>query len=226
VIREPLIFYTIFDSPSSLSKLLLGADYIGHAPRNPDEEEYIEESYLVDRTRSRENHPCVGLLQINPFELCGDRSPDGFIYTVLEKCARFTPKIANEHPDAARNLCLHLTLDQIAVYRDGYLGYSIGFLAFLALCLEEFEEHFMRDADVNDPESRLVSFMIESLQVTSELDRLALVGYVKSRGRPAGISNLFDSVCKREGSEQWLPDLCAPPRVKSSRGGARTWMRK
>jgi hypothetical protein len=219
VIGEPFIFYTLLSSFSFPDSLLLGAEYIEYATRNPDKEEYIEGHHLVDRTRSEENHPCVGLLQINPYELCGDRSPHNFIYTVLENCARFIPRITDEHPDAARNLCPCLTVEQIALYGNRGVGRSCRFLAFLVLCPGEFEKHFMSGANVHNAESPLVSFMSESLMATSRLDRLALVKYVQSRGRPAGIHSLFDSVCKRDGSVQLLPDLCASYRVKSSRGG-------
>jgi hypothetical protein len=115
-----------------LRGLLLGAARIDAVDREADEQVRTEGWLFVDRTRSRENHPCVGLLQISSSELRGREHLDFSIYTVLKRCGRFVPKIVNEHPEAARNLCPRLVANQ-------YLGY-FSFLPFLALCPPEFEE--------------------------------------------------------------------------------------
>jgi hypothetical protein len=201
-----------------LLELLLGLEFACSvlSRRGGDKEEQIDGIYLVDRIRSREDHPCVGLLQINPYELCGDGSSYLFIYTVLENCARFVPKIVNEHPEAARNLCPFLAARES-------LNLSL-FVPLSALCPAEFEVRFIQDAD-EERYSKLVSDFTSGLVAMYRPDRLTLVNHILSENLSDETRGLFRSVCDKVGFAESLPDMCAlvrqlgAPRVKPATGG-------
>jgi hypothetical protein len=215
VLTGPNTFFALYTKRPVLSDgLFSGLVPIKFAEREADEEEYAEGELLVDSTRLREDHPCVGLLQIDALQLCGDGSPDDFIQRVLGSCARFVPKIVNERPDVARSLCPHLHL------------HYFSFLPFLALCPAEFGARFMHGVDAGETKTVLVSTVGIVLRKTYRSDSMILVDHVFSSANPSEqIRGLFRSVCKREGSAESLSDVCAlvsqlePRGVKPATGG-------